>query len=1026
MIKQLTFKIGVIGVYVSLLVFSANPVLSQPLIAEHNIQFKNAVELYINSEYEEAYREFSDLSAYYESQSEWKSLIEVLFYQANIKRIQREVDLSSRLIDKMESLLQSHLNEDHILYSYLYNGKAYRAELNLDFEDALKWAQKSVELAKNYSEDDRYAVRAFAALGYIYDSRGEYRSAIDAYKAGAGHADYIDDERDHAYSKTLVYNNLGVAFRRAGEPEKAMYYYEKNRTYQEELFHSEHPEIAMSYNNMGGIYYGMGDIARAAQYFVRAANILENNYGRNDQNVAAAYNNAGLCYLRLDEIDQALHFLEIAQQIKVNILGPDHLDTAIGHSNLASVYMIQGDSQSALENYNRSIAIRLNNYGEEHPNLVNPYLQRSKLFLRMDQPLQALEDLRQGLNIASQRLGSFHPDIVEIYIQIGHAHRAISEYEAAIANYQHAIIRVADNFDNPDYSVNPDDFTTSHPISLLNALSAKADIMSEYYLLNRDRDMLESAYNTYQLAIDLIGDLQTNFQHETSKLNLVGENFSIFEGAMLTAYNLYRLTGSEDYMQELFRITEESKARIAGELLQESEARRFAGVPDSITTYEREINAEIARLHQKLTLEKEKGDDQNEDLVRNLQNQLFEVQASQRKWIEMLEEEFPDYYEMKYSRSVLTIDEVQESLIRDDQLVLNYLLGDEHLFLMAICKDAVTIHKLTPQIDIANSVESLRESLTSGSVQSYSSAASALYDQLIAPVDKRVNNFNQLLIIPDHVLHYVPFELLLRSAPTSSRPESWPYLIQDFQVSYAPSLTVFKSMIRDDDINTNNLLALAPYINQSSGMVAEIGLRDYTDDLSPLPITRYETEEIASLFTSQRRFWNILTPRREVTLLHNDEASISRLQDLDLSDYGYIHFATHAFVHESIPSLSGIMLAHGNSDENIIYLSDIYNLRLNADLVVLSACNTGIGSLARGEGMIGFTRAFIHSGAHNLIVSMWRVSDRATSDLMVQFYRDMLNGAGKSEALRNAKLSLIERPETAFPSNWASFILMGR
>lgn len=1026
MIKQLTFINGVIGVYVFLLVFSASPVLSQPLVAEPHVQFEKALELYINSEYDEAYREFNDLSAYYEAQEEWKLLIKTLFYQANIKRIQREIDLSSSLIDKMESLLQSHLKEDHILYSYLYNGKAYHAELNLEFEDALKWAQKSVELAESYSEDNRYAVRAFATLGYVLDSNGDYHAAINAYKTGAGYADNIDEKRDHAYSKTLVYNNLGVAFRKAGDPDKAMYYYEKNRTYQEELFHSEHPEIAMSYNNMGGIYYGMGDIARAAQYFVRAANILEYNYGRYNQNVAAAYNNAGLCYLRLDEIDQALHFLEIAQQIKVNILGPDHLDTAIGHSNLASVYMIQGDNNSALENYNRSIAIRLNNYGEEHPNLVNPYLQRSKLFLKMEQPQRALEDLRLGLNIASQRLGSYHPDMVEIYIQIGHAHRAISEYEAAIANYQHAMIRAADNFDNSDYHVNPDDLTSSHPISLLNALSAKADIMSEYYLLNRDRSILESAYNTYQLAIDLIGDLQTNFQHESSKLNLLGENFSIFEGAMLTAYNLYRISGSEDYMQELFRITEVSKARIAGELLQESEARRFAGVPDDITSFEREINADIARLHHELTLEKEKGHEQDADLVRNLQNQLFDVQASRQNWIDMLEEEYPDYYEMKYSRSVLTIDDVQESLIQDDQLVLNYLLGDEHLFLMAICKNAVTIHKLNPQIDISDSVETLRESLTTGSTQSYLSVATGLYDHLIAPVDKRISNFNQLLIIPDHVLHYVPFELLLSSAPASSRPETWPYLIQDYKVNYAPSLTVFKNMIRNDSINTNNLLALAPYIDQSSGMVAEIGLRDYTENLSPLPITRYETEEIASLFISQRRFWNILTPRRNVTLLHNDEASISGLQELDLSEYGYIHFATHAFVHETIPSLSGIMLAHGNSDENIIYLSDIYNLRLNADLVVLSACNTGIGSLARGEGMIGFTRAFIHSGAHNLVVSMWRVSDRATSDLMVQFYRDMLNGAGKSEALRNAKLSLIERPETAFPSNWASFILMGR
>jgi CHAT domain-containing protein/Tfp pilus assembly protein PilF len=1026
MIKQRTFIYGVIGVTVFLSMFSASPVLSQPVETLPDDQFGRAVGLYINNEHDEAFDLFSELSVIYEDQQEWEMLIEALYYQATIRRVQRDFDQGRSLIEKMENLLNTYLDEDHQLYTFLYTWKAYVAETELDLDLALDWALKSTRLADQHSEDMRFAVRAYAAKGYVLDSRGEYREAIEAYQTGAERADRIEDEWEYTYSKTLVYNNLGVSFRRAGEPDRAMYYYQKNREYQEKLFHSEHPELAMSYNNMGGIYYGMGDIARAAQYFVRAANILEANYGRNNQNVAAAFNNAGLCYLRLEEVDEALYYLEKAQEIKVNLLGPDHLDTAIGHANLASVYMIQGDHQTALINYNRSVEIRLNNFGDDHPRLISPYLQRSKLYMEMDEPRRALEDLRLGMHIARERLGDHHPDLVDIYIQSGHAHRAISQYEAAIANYQHAINRLVDGYDDSDYHSNPSELTSSHPVSLLSALSAKAEIMSEYYLLNRKRSMLQTAYDTYQLAIELIGDLQTNYQHEASKLNLLGENYSIFEGAMLTAYNMFRLTGSPAYKQELFRITEESKARIAGELLHESEARRFAGVPDHVLSHETEINAEIARLHQNLALEKEKGNEQDEVRVRNLQNELFEAQSTLQNWLRMMEEEYPEYYEMKYSRNVLSLDEVQNTLINNNQLVLNYLLGDEHLFLMAISSDDITVHKLDPLFDISESVENLRTALTAGSTQSYIQEATGLYDQLIAPLYSRLADFDDLLIIPDHVLHYLPFELLLRDTPASGRPDTWSYLIKDFKVSYAPSLSVYKSMNQQRDINHNNLLALAPYISHSSGMVAEVGLRDYTENLSPLPITRYETEEIAGLFHSQRRFWNVLTPRRNVTMLHNDEASISRLQELNLDEYGYIHFATHAFVHETTPTLSGIMLANGSGEENIIYLNDIYNLRLNADLVVLSACNTGIGSLARGEGMIGFTRAFIHSGAQNLVVSMWRVGDRATSDLMVRFYREMLGGAGKSEALRNAKLSLIERPETAFPGDWASFILVGR
>jgi CHAT domain-containing protein len=190
-------------------------------------------------------------------------------------------------------------------------------------------------------------------------------------------------------------------------------------------------------------------------------------------------------------------------------------------------------------------------------------------------------------------------------------------------------------------------------------------------------------------------------------------------------------------------------------------------------------------------------------------------------------------------------------------------------------------------------------------------------------------------------------------------------------------------------------------------------------------LTAYETNQISDIFKNSRSLLNFINPEK-VTVFQDSEATKSQFQRQNLSNYGYIHFATHAFVNETNPDLSGIVLQGEGEENGILYVSDIYNLQLNADLVVLGACETGLGSVHKGEGMIGFTRAFKYAGASNLVVSMWRVSDQPTARLMISFYEKVKEDLSYSEALQFAKQQLIENPETAHPIHWAAFVLNGR
>jgi CHAT domain-containing protein len=158
-------------------------------------------------------------------------------------------------------------------------------------------------------------------------------------------------------------------------------------------------------------------------------------------------------------------------------------------------------------------------------------------------------------------------------------------------------------------------------------------------------------------------------------------------------------------------------------------------------------------------------------------------------------------------------------------------------------------------------------------------------------------------------------------------------------------------------------------------------------------------------------------------------ASEASLKSSRLDDYRYVHFATHGLVNEPKPKLSGLMLAPVDSpqEDDILYLGEIYNLSLNADLVVLSACETGVGKLVKGEGLIGLTRGFLYAGAANLLVSLWQVNDASTANLMIDFYQNLLAGKSKAAALREAKLRLLEQQtKYAKPYHWAPFVLIGK
>jgi CHAT domain-containing protein len=329
----------------------------------------------------------------------------------------------------------------------------------------------------------------------------------------------------------------------------------------------------------------------------------------------------------------------------------------------------------------------------------------------------------------------------------------------------------------------------------------------------------------------------------------------------------------------------------------------------------------------------------------------------------------------------------------------------------------------------------------------YKKYAYEMHGQLIPEnIHEGINN---LIVIPDAELCMIPFETLLTENPEVGEWEELPYLIKKYNISYSYSANLFSKTFpkelttKIEFTDLHDWLAFAPVFDDSNTAGLSMRTRELLQELdseledttgsrgtlvkrryiSPLPETESEVRSIFKRFDEKGK--------KALVQIKNN-ANEAFIKSGELKNYRLLHFATHGFVNTSKPELSGILLAQDStlSEDGILYSGEIYNLKLDADLTVLSACETGLGEIKEGEGLIGLARALLFAGSKNIIVSLWKVADKSTSDLMIDFYENLLEAKQEkqefSQALRQAKLTMIEEGKFAHPFYWSPFILIGK
>lgn len=761
-------------------------------------------------------------------------------------------------------------------------------------------------------------------------------------------------------------------------------------------------EIAECYNTQGLIEWLNGNNEKALEYLSEALMIRKNIFGVESTKVAALYNNIGLVYSGID-VRIAATYYEDALEIYQRAYPENHPTLAIAYSNLGQIYRKQEVYNTSLTEYGKALAIWDVIYaGMNHPNKAFVYSSIAQVYEDKKEYLPALENANSALFIYQEAYGEKHPNTAACYTLLGSIYSDQGEYTKALSNFQQALISNCSNFSTTDYNVNPSVKEYFDGQLLLSTLSHKAITLHkrEVEKTLRIKD-LTLALSTYQSCDTLIDRLRQTRTGKNDKIALGAYSYQVYDGSVELCLILSQNTAHKrKYLELSYYFIERSKATVLQESIAEAKAKNFAGIPDTEIKKEDEFKTTISYLEQRMA----KGINE-EAMMKSVSSQLFETKRNYEAFITSLEKNYPAYYNLKYNIKPITITSIQKQL-RETDCLLEYMVSDQtnSIHVACITKKSFKMYSMPIEQTYEKYISGMRNAIKFNNKTTFIKTSTGLYAQLIPHIPTGVDH---LIVIPDGKMGAIPFEALLAKTPESDTVSysKMNFLINTYAVSYNYAGSLYEQSTSSAGGNKKILLFAPVDFSKSS-------------ELSSLPGT---LEEVNCLNKICQNYTN--SDSYTYTA-----ASKSVLTSDSIRAYSIIHLATHGVVDEVQPELSCIYTSGTTEENDRIYSGDMYNMHLNADLVALSACQTGLGKIAKGEGMIGLSRALFYAGADNIMVSLWKVSDQSTQLFMQYFYTNLEANNMSSFALasRAAKIKLLQSSEFNNPYHWSAFILIGK
>ncbi|MFC2167957.1 CHAT domain-containing protein, partial [Acidobacteriota bacterium] len=712
--------------------------------------------------------------------------------------------------------------------------------------------------------------------------------------------------------------------------------------------------------------------------------------------------------------------------------------------NLGNMYLKFGDFQKSFEYLSRA----LNSAKEVQDNrrTASALISLGFLYDKKADISENKEDYDTALEFLNESLNLYRRDQnkdMELIVlnNIGHIHIALEKYSEALSYLNLGLEKVKTSEEEPSLGIlltnigdiqlqllNYEEAETLYlrALQIGEKLEFSSIIQGANFGLAKTSEELKKfdrSISYYLQAIKEIEDVRKKIVLDVNQSGYIYSKLEVYEHLVNLYFTLYSKVQEKEYGEEMFFAAEKGKARSFLDNLEESQISISKKVSDEYENKESDITNRISKKMEKLS-DRNSLSSSDRELI---EKELFEAEDEFSNLLNQMLLDKVDISNLVSPRP-FNLNYLQERYLDSKTVLVEYFLGEKKSFLFFISKNILKIFELPSQSKIKDSIKAYLKVLTDPSqeIRIVRKASRRLYSELFMPLDDIMpEDVSNLIIIPDGILYYLPFETLL--SPSQDKLNENDYLISRYAISYMPSASslLFLDNKKMRKLAPKELLIFgAPdYSAHSSGhndqenpmrMLYEI-YENQGYQFLPLPYSRREIKKISGYF-----------PKKKTDIFLRKEASEDSIKRLSLDDYRVIHFACHSFLDETFPMRSALVLALDENfkEDGFLKVREIYNLNMNAELIVLSACRTGQGKMEGSDGVLGLPRIFFYAGAQSVVSTLWGINDKSTVDFMDYFYQGLYEGKSKAQALQGAKIKMI-KSKYSHPYYWGAFILNG-
>lgn len=927
-------------------------------------------------------------------------------------------------------------------------------------DESLEKSKAILALTKNeLAEGHLYLGDIFHQIGTIKMLGGGYEEAISYYDSA------IDIRLGHGEEGwsglSASYVNLSNIYLQLGQVEKGIQYARK--TYELDLKvygGKDHVYIAEDLSNLATFLIYGSRFHQALDYLNQSLNMLK-RLGNQGGAYTYALNNLGRAYMGIGEYEKSNKYLIQSLRNNVRLYGPSHYENAVLYEALGSGFTEQNLLDSAAYYYDKALEFEEALIANGDITMIFVWVAKAAIESDRGNSTQAIELLRKALEFLGE--GPTNEYLSTIYNQLGLVYLNIQEYDSAefymlqalsaVDSSESNAVKISQHYTNlskvysfserneqalnsiqtglewnheswksVSYYDNPSIETSRQKEQSILLLKEKIGVLKSLLQKENEDEALMALLKTFNLIDQLINGERNSKARLNDKFKFLAFSSEIYREAIDYNYLAFQRFNDATHLRDALRFSESTKSAVLHNSLKGREAKEWSGVSENLLAFEANLNNRLS-LKKSSLIEEENSNEPDSLLLLEYEESIFKLENSVDSLNSFLKEAYPSYYSLKDESPLLSVTDIQSNLSKDEAL-LEYFFSDSMAYVFVVTRDELIAEELGTASQIQEKVLKFRAVLTDPEVinnntpTDFAEVGNELYEVLVSPVRTFIEGSERLIIVPSESLNYIPFDLLIEKVDSESvgSYKSLAYLLKSFEMYTTFSASLEFQRVPNSIDATSKLIGFAPkYPSQlDNGDYRGLDVDQFRSALVPLEWNAKEVEEIATIIESNQYL--------------NERATESAFKG-NLNKSEIIHLAMHALVDDENPLNSRLIFSNDQegTEDGMLHTFELLNMRCEADLVVLSACNTGYGELVKGEGIISLARGFSYAGTPSVVMSHWQVDDQATSQLMVDFYRFLQEGHTKGEALRLAKLEYLAAasPNKSHPYYWGAFVVLG-